>query len=30
MDFEFSAEERAFAAQVEKFLDAHATPEWPT
>ena len=27
MDFEFSPEERAFAAEVEKFLDAHATPD---
>jgi len=27
MDFDFSEEERAFAAQVEKFLDAHATPD---
>ncbi|HEY8154884.1 MAG TPA: acyl-CoA dehydrogenase family protein [Myxococcota bacterium] len=27
MDFEFSPEERAFAEEVEKFLDAHATPE---
>ena len=27
MDFEFAAEERAFAAEVEKFLDEHATPE---
>jgi alkylation response protein AidB-like acyl-CoA dehydrogenase len=27
VDFEFSAEERAFAEEVEKFLDAHATPE---
>jgi len=27
MDFEFSSEERAFAAQVEKFLDQHATPD---
>jgi len=27
MDFEFSTEERAFAEEVEKFLDAHATPE---
>jgi len=27
MDFEFSAEERAFATEVEKFLDAHATPD---
>jgi alkylation response protein AidB-like acyl-CoA dehydrogenase len=27
VDFEFSAEEQAFAAEVEAFLDAHATPE---
>jgi 3-oxocholest-4-en-26-oyl-CoA dehydrogenase alpha subunit len=27
MDFEFSTEERAFAEEVEKFLDRHATPE---
>ena len=27
MDFEFSAEERAFAEEVEKFLDEHATPD---
>jgi len=27
MDFEFSTEERAFAEEVEKFLDLHATPE---
>jgi 3-oxocholest-4-en-26-oyl-CoA dehydrogenase alpha subunit len=27
MDFEFSPEERAFAEEVEKFLDRHATPE---
>lgn len=27
MDFEFTAEERAFAADVERFLDAHATPD---
>ena len=27
VDFEFSAEERAFAAEVEAFLDAEATPE---
>jgi len=27
MDFEFSTEERAFAEAVEKFLDAHATPD---
>jgi len=27
MDFEFSTEERAFAAQVERFLDQHATPD---
>ena len=27
MDFEFAAEERAFAAEVEKFLDEHATPD---
>jgi alkylation response protein AidB-like acyl-CoA dehydrogenase len=27
MDFEFSTEERAFAAEVEKFLDVHATPD---
>jgi alkylation response protein AidB-like acyl-CoA dehydrogenase len=27
MDFEFSPEERAFAAEVEKFLDEHATPD---
>ncbi len=27
MDFEFSAEERAFAAEVEAFLDEHATPD---
>jgi alkylation response protein AidB-like acyl-CoA dehydrogenase len=27
MDFEFSQEERAFAAEVERFLDEHATPE---
>ncbi len=27
MDFEFSAEEQAFAREVEAFLDEHATPE---
>ncbi len=27
MDFEFSPEERAFAEEVEKFLDLHATPD---
>jgi alkylation response protein AidB-like acyl-CoA dehydrogenase len=27
MDFTFSAEERAFAAEVERFLDEHATPD---
>ena len=27
MDFEFSTEERAFAEEVEKFLDLHATPD---
>ncbi len=27
MDFDFSQEERAFAAEVEKFLDQHATPD---
>ncbi len=27
MDFEFSAEEKAFAAEVERFLDEHATPD---
>ena len=27
MDFDFSAEERAFAEEVERFLDAHATPD---
>jgi alkylation response protein AidB-like acyl-CoA dehydrogenase len=27
MDFEFSAEQRAFAAQVEEFLDEHDDPE---
>ncbi len=27
MDFEFSAEERAFEKEVEQFLDAHATPD---
>ena len=27
MDFEFSKAERAFAAEVEKFLDEHATPD---
>jgi hypothetical protein len=27
VDFEFSAEERAFAAELEAFLDAHATPD---
>ena len=27
MDFEFSAEERAFAVEVERFLDEHATPD---
>jgi hypothetical protein len=27
MDFEFSQEERAFAQEVEKFLDQHATPD---
>jgi alkylation response protein AidB-like acyl-CoA dehydrogenase len=27
VDFTFSAEERAFAAEVERFLDEHATPE---
>ena len=27
MDFEFSKEERAFAEEVEKFLDVHATPD---
>jgi len=27
VDFTFSAEERAFAEEVEKFLDAHATPD---
>ena len=27
MDFEFSAEEQAFAADVEAFLDEHATPD---
>ena len=27
MDFEFAAEERAFAAEVERFLDEHATPD---
>jgi alkylation response protein AidB-like acyl-CoA dehydrogenase len=27
MDFEFSAEQRAFAAQVEQFLDEHDDPE---
>jgi alkylation response protein AidB-like acyl-CoA dehydrogenase len=27
VDFEFSAEERAFAAEVERFLDEHATTE---
>ena len=27
MDFEFSQEERAFAEEVEKFLDVHATPD---
>jgi alkylation response protein AidB-like acyl-CoA dehydrogenase len=27
VDFEFAPEERAFAAEVERFLDAHATPE---
>ena len=27
MDFEFAAEERAFAAEVERFLDEHTTPD---
>ena len=27
MDFEFSPEERAFAEEVEKWLDVHATPD---
>ena len=27
MDFEFSIEERTFAAEVERFLDEHATPD---
>jgi hypothetical protein len=27
VDFEFSTEERAFAAEVERFLDEHATPD---
>ncbi len=27
MDFEFSAEEKAFAEEVERFLDEHATPD---
>ena len=27
MNFEFSDAERAFAAEVEKFLDEHETPE---
>ena len=27
MDFEFAPEERAFAAEVERFLDEHATPD---
>ena len=27
MDFEFSTEERAFADEVERFLDEHATPD---
>jgi len=27
MDFEFSKQERAFAEEVEKFLDEHATPD---
>jgi hypothetical protein len=27
MDFEFSVEEKAFAAEVERFLDEHATPD---
>ena len=27
MDFEFSTEEQAFAAEVEAFLDEHATPD---
>jgi alkylation response protein AidB-like acyl-CoA dehydrogenase len=27
VDFEFSADERAFAAELEAFLDRHATPE---
>jgi alkylation response protein AidB-like acyl-CoA dehydrogenase len=27
MDFEFAPEERAFAADVERFLDEHATPD---
>ena len=27
MDFEFSAAEKAFAEEVEKFLDEHATPD---
>ena len=27
MDFEFPEEARAFAEEVEKFLDEHATPE---
>ncbi len=27
MDFEFSEAEQDFAAEVEKFLDEHATPE---
>jgi alkylation response protein AidB-like acyl-CoA dehydrogenase len=27
MDFEYSAEEQAFRAEVEKFLDEHATPD---
>ena len=27
MDFEFAAEEQAFAQEVEAFLDQHATPD---
>jgi len=27
VDFEFAAEERAFAEEVERFLDEHATPD---
>ena len=27
MDFEFTAEQKAFAEEVEKFLDEHATPD---